>query len=165
MSSGAGPSADRKGNATFQRKSGSLCSRPLGSIWEIVVMDLATSRADCVGIEFRQLFRIMCSHFFQKGRKRWAVVLVQVVDILVVHICFSYPLHSRCRIGALVAKSRWAHHKGTRPTFEIYGKTSVGTTDNAPASRGKALLNPSRRPVWRDRPLRGFLNTLRGQFH
>jgi hypothetical protein len=49
-------------------------------------MDLATSRTDCVGIQFRQLFRIMCSHFFQKGRKSWAVVLVQVVDILVVHI-------------------------------------------------------------------------------
>ena len=61
--------------------------------------------------------------------------------------CFSYSLHSRCRIGTLVAKSRWAQLEGRVSSLEVYGKTSIGTADNAPGSRGKhsSTLSPTRR--------------------
>src|SRR5712692_2982351 len=52
-------------------------------------MDLAAGRANSVGIEFGQLFCIVCGHLFQEGRKGWAVVLIQVVDILVAHDLLS----------------------------------------------------------------------------
>ena len=103
-------------------------------------MDLATSRADRVGIEFRKLFRIMCSHFFQKGRKRWAVVLVQVVNILVVHNLFLL-------LSTVDAESRhWLLNPAGRnrrgaSDLKVYGKTSIGTADSAPRSRSKTLLN------------------------